>query len=337
MKDIPDEVASILAGMTSVEASNNFAVHGNYTTTGKPLFGGDPHLGCKIPAFWQQMEVAFKDNEGNPQSVIGGSIPGVPAIIIGHSLYLAWSQTSPHADNTDLWQEHLNEDGTKYKVDGEWRDLTIFESELKVKGEPSMKHLVKLTHRGPLFESDLLYDAQRKIFSWPANRLASNVNLSLGWGGFYKEDHVFKYFLQIHTAKTVPQLMEAFDEIGKDGYFGVSMNFIMADTSGNIGYKMLLPTIKRKDPTPFIGCRILDGSVSAYDWEGHMPLSANPQSLNPRRGFIATANNRQVPDNVTTDIGAGNVETPRSVRINEFFTDLLKEGRRISLDDIAAL
>lgn len=119
----------------------------------------------------------------------------------------------------------------------------------------------------------------------------------------------------------MPQLMDTFDKIGEDGYFGVSMNFIMADTAGNIGYMMLLPTIKRKDPTPFIGCRVLDGTVSTYDWEGPLPLSANPRSLNPKRGFIATANNRQVPDNVISDIGAGNVETPRAVRINEFFNE----------------
>ena len=70
------------------------------------------------------------------------------------------------------------------------------------------------------------------------------------------------------------------------------MNFMMADSSGNIGYMMLLPTIQRKDTTPFIGSRVLDGTVSSYDWIGPLPLSANPRSLNPRRGFIATANNR---------------------------------------------
>jgi len=56
---LPDEVTSILYGMAGVEASNNWAVHGNFTVTGKPLFGGDPHLGCKLPAFWQMMEVSF--------------------------------------------------------------------------------------------------------------------------------------------------------------------------------------------------------------------------------------------------------------------------------------
>ena len=189
--------------MAGVDASNNWAVHGNFTSTGKPLFGGDPHLGCKLPAFWQMMEVTYS-HKNRMHSLVGGSIPGVPAIIVGHSLNLAWSTTSPHADNTDPWQERLSEDGLKYQVDGEWKDLQVFESEIKVKGEQSLPHKVKLTHRGPLMESDLLYDAIKHIFNWPTMRLQTKASYSLGWGGFYKEDHIFKYFLAISTATTVP-------------------------------------------------------------------------------------------------------------------------------------
>lgn len=322
--------------MTSVEASNNWAVHGNFTATGKPLFGGDPHLGCKVPAFWQMMEVTFSHNN-KKHSIVGGSIPGVPAIIVGHSLNLAWSTTSPHADNTDLWQEKLSDDGLQYQVDGQWRDLKVIESELKIKGEASQTHKVRLTHRGTLMDSDLLHDSIRGIFQWPANRLQSKATFSLGWGGFYKDDHVFKYFLAISTAETVPKLMSQFDEIGKDGYFGVSMNFMMADTAGNIGYMMLLPTIQRKDRTPFIGSRVLDGTVSSFDWEGALPLLANPRALNPKRGFLTTANNRQVPDTAATDTGAGNVDTPRAVRIDEFFSGLIAAGKKITLEDTRAL
>jgi penicillin amidase len=136
---LPEEVTKVLYGINSVEASNNWAIHGNFTANGKPLLGGDPHLGCKLPAFWQMMELSF-DQHGETHSVIGGSIPGVPAIIVGHSLNMAWSTTSPHTDNTDLWQERLSEDGSKYLVDGQWRDLTVVETEIKVKGKPVVKH-----------------------------------------------------------------------------------------------------------------------------------------------------------------------------------------------------
>jgi penicillin amidase len=82
------------------------------------------------------------------------------------------------------------------------------------------------------------------------------------------------------------------------------MNLVLADTSGNIGYIMLLPSVNRKDKTPYIGSRVLDGTVSNYDWEGLYPLSVNPRSINPKRGFISTANNRQVPEHALYDAGS---------------------------------
>ena len=80
---------------------------------------------------------------------------------------------------------------------------------------------------------------------------------------------------------------------------------------------MLVPFPKRKDQTPCIGNRVLDGTKSAYDWEGLIPVKELPQSFNPDKGYIATANNRQMPDNSKTDVGATHFSTGRSMRIDE--------------------
>jgi penicillin G amidase len=71
----------------------------------------------------------------------------------------------------------------------------------------------------------------------------------------------------------------------------------MADDSGDIGYILLLSFPNRKDKTPFIGNRVLNGETTAYDWDGLVPGRKLPHSLNPEKGFIVTANNRQMPDN----------------------------------------
>lgn len=82
------------------------------------------------------------------------------------------------------------------------------------------------------------------------------------------------------------------------------MNLVMADTEGNIGYLLMLPYPNRINKTPFIGSRVLDGTTSQFDWSGMLPLSANPRSINPARGYIMSANNRQSPDHASTDAGA---------------------------------
>ena len=100
----------------------------------------------------------------------------------------------------------------------------------------------------------------------------------------------------------------------ENGWNGMTGNFIMADTvRGDIGYIVAAPMPVRKDKTPYIGCRVLDGRTSAYDWEWDRtaPLSELPRSLNPSKGYIVINNSRHQPDNVKFDHGVTIMTTPR--------------------------
>ena len=78
-----------------------------------------------------------------------------------------------------------------------------------------------------------------------------------------------------------------------NGYTGMAANIIMGDREGNIGYAMAVPMFRRKDETPYIGCHVLDGRTSEFDWTDEIiPLKELPRSFNPTRGYIANANNR---------------------------------------------
>jgi acyl-homoserine lactone acylase PvdQ len=54
------------------------------------------------------------------------------------------------------------------------------------------------------------------------------------------------------------------------------MNLVLADNQGDIGYVMLAPFPNRKDKTPYVGNRVLDGTTSAYDWEGLLSINKLP-------------------------------------------------------------
>lgn len=109
---------------------------------------------------------------------------------------------------------------------------------------------------------------------------------------------------------------------------------IMADDQGDIGYVMLAPAPERLSKIPYIGSRILDGQTSKYDWKGLLPASDYPRSINPSKGYISTANNRQVTDHVSSDLCASSTSTPRAQRINELISDLISSSSPISLEDI---
>ena len=69
-------------------------------------------------------------------------------------------------------------------------------------------------------------------------------------------------------AKTIPKLFEEFKSERFAKYKGFGMNAVFADTSGNIGYYLIMSVPVRKSKVPFIGSRVLDGTTTKFDWTG---------------------------------------------------------------------
>jgi len=56
---------------------------------------------------------------------------------------------------------------------------------------------------------------------------------------------------------------------------------------------MMVPMFRRKDETPYLGCRVLDGRTSKFDWTTQViPLNELPRTINPEKGYVSNANNR---------------------------------------------
>jgi len=70
-------------------------------------------------------------------------------------------------------------------------------------------------------------------------------------------------------------------------------NMVYADRDGNIGFLAPghIPIRKTGD-----GSAPVPGWTGEYDWSGRVPFEKLPQTFNPPRGHIATANNKIVPD-----------------------------------------
>ena len=87
-----------------------------------------------------------------------------------------------------------------------------------------------------------------------------------------------------------------------------------------------------------MGCRVLDGTTSEFDWTDEIiPLTELPRSINPKKGFISNANNRQAPDNASKDYGATQMSTGRSVRIDEMIRQGIESGKKFTADDMIAI
>ncbi|MEY2662792.1 MAG: hypothetical protein RIQ35_1109, partial [Pseudomonadota bacterium] len=88
---------ALLPGGIEGIGSNNWALSGKRTTSGKPLLANDPHLGLSAPALWY-----FARLEAPGINVIGATLPGIPAVVLGRTDSIAWSFTNTGPDVQDL-------------------------------------------------------------------------------------------------------------------------------------------------------------------------------------------------------------------------------------------
>ena len=243
-------------------ASNNWAVSGRHTRSGFPLLCGDPHLEVnRLPNVWQEIVMRRTGN-----TLIGASIPGVPGLIIGRSRYLAWSATYAYMDMLDYRIERCR-DGHFYRQSG-WQPFTVREETIRIKHRAPLRIIVHENENG-LLEGDPHVDGHYLALGWSA---ASGC----GAGDF-------DALIQMLDARDVQTGMALFRR-----FEAVAMNWVLADTRGNIGYQMSGRHFKRPEG--------ISGLLPHAAWqEEHDPLGYNdprwlPHIFNPPEGIIATAN-----------------------------------------------
>ena len=128
--------------------SNAWVIHGNYTDTHKPILANDPHFEKQMPGVFYMASLKFP-NEG---TVVGATLVGIPAVIIGRNEYLAWGISGAPLENIDVHEILTNENWTHYMRDGKWESLKMKSEIINVKDEKSMNYSVYSTAYGPIIQ-----------------------------------------------------------------------------------------------------------------------------------------------------------------------------------------
>src|SRR5262249_39795851 len=99
--------------------SNNWAVDGTKTASGKPILCSDPHLGFRLPSIWYACHLCVAG-----YNLAGVTFPGGPAVIIGHTDHHAWGLTNMQADAVDYFVETIDpKDPMRYRHRGAWKKV----------------------------------------------------------------------------------------------------------------------------------------------------------------------------------------------------------------------
>jgi penicillin amidase len=301
-----DGLASVLGEPATFLGSNNWVVHGSRTATGKPLLADDTHLGLDMPSIWYENGL-----HGGRFDSVGYSFPGAPLVIIGHNGRIAWGVTNLGPDVQDLYIEKLDDPAhpTQYQFKGKWLDLEIIYETIEVKGQDPETLNVLATHHGP-------------IVNRVVGDLALAEPLALQWTAL-AGNRIFHSVMHINLATNWQEFRQALSF-----WDAPSQNFIYADVEGNIGYQspgkipIRAPGHQGLLPVP--------GWTGEYEWQGTIPFDQLPNVFNPPTGFIATANNKTVPDDYPYHIAYYWASGFRAQRI----TDLLAADNSLTIEDV---
>ncbi|MGH7268113.1 MAG: penicillin acylase family protein, partial [Candidatus Rokuibacteriota bacterium] len=267
LKDLGAGAAAMVGLPDWEQGSNNWAVAGSRTASGKPLVAGDPHRPLEVPNVYYPNHVACPDFDA-----IGLSFPGVPGFPhFGHNRHVAWCVTHTGADYQDLYVERFDPaDPSRYEFQGGWRPAESVRQSVAVRGGAPVELTVTATHHGPV----VLGDPRR------GSAVACRYTATAA------PNRTAEAFLPMLRATSADEL-----EAAMRPWVDPVNNLVYADVRGAIGYRTRGMVPVRASANAWLPVPGWDG---AHEWQGTIPFEAMPALRDPAVGFVATANSRVV-------------------------------------------
>ncbi|HJL19792.1 MAG TPA: penicillin acylase family protein [Sandaracinaceae bacterium LLY-WYZ-13_1] len=294
--------------------SNSWVVSGDHTESGQPILSNDPHLSLIAPPIWWYVHLNTARMGGeDDMDVQGVAFAGLPGVVLGYNRDLAWSATTTGYDVTDVYQENVTfrNDGTpsepawvpvSVEFDGGQVALETVTEEIRIAGDdPETLVIPVVPHHGPLIPDSIVVP---DVADPPAGAMEVGSALSVRYTG-QEVSNELAFFTDLQTAETIDDAFAAADafEVG-------AQNFSFVSADGHIAWT----TSSRIPQRSAAACSFSideDGIVSGasplfvlpgqggFEWEEDLDQAYVPHDVDPARGYIATANQANVP--VTRD------------------------------------
>jgi acyl-homoserine lactone acylase PvdQ len=255
--------------------SNALLVSGKRSTTGHPLMVAGPQLGYFYPEFFWEV-----DMEDGGVHVRGGSLAGIPNVLIGRGTDYGWSFTSANSDNIDTFAETLcGGDDHHYLYKGQCAAMTHVDAgTIIAQGQSSPVTFWETVH-GPVLGYGTVHGTRVALASDRTTR-GRELNAALD-----------VYDLSTGRTKSAQQFVHDLSrfEMVFNGFY-VDSNDIAYVSCGRLpvrapGVDPALPTV----------------GTGAYDWRGFLAPAQHPSAIDPKNGQIVNWNNKPAPKFAAAD------------------------------------
>ncbi|MBS0122988.1 penicillin acylase family protein [Thetidibacter halocola] len=256
-------------------ASNAFAAAPDRSAGGGTLLANDPHLGLTAPSTWYLARLQLQSG-----GVIGGTVPGIPAVMVGRSEQLAWAVTSSYMDDQDLYIEELNPDNPEqYRAPDGWAEFRSRRSIIEIKDSAPVTVTLRWTDNGPVLP--------RSVYDLEAITPPGHV-VSLAWTALSPQDTSVSAAVGLMMAEDVDAALAV-----SDGYVAPSQMLTLIDRS-SIAMKLVGAMPRRDSAHQSQGRLPSPGWRPENRWQGMLPRDANPTFIRPVGGIVGNTNNKVI-------------------------------------------
>ena len=229
--------------------------------------------------------------------IIGAGEPALPGVSIGHNGTVAFGLTIFSIDQEDLYvYETHPENPELYRYRDRFESVTVLRETVEVRGEPDAEVELRFTRHGPVLYED---PENHRMFALKAAWLEPGMAPYLG-------------SIEYMRARNWDEFVAAMNRWGAP-----SENQVFADTTGRIGWKPggrapIRPNWDGLLPVPGDG---------RYEWAGYLDMDRLPVIVDPPSGFVATANQMNLPTGYSTPLGYEWASPWRHERIVEVLSE----------------
>ncbi len=256
----PEEHASSVGSSATMgtalkSGSNCFVVSSARSASGAPVIASDPHLSLFLPNPW-----IIAGMKSPARHAVGLMIPGLPFIALGRNPWIAWGGTSLHAASSDL---------VVVPAEGS-AEIREREEVLTVRWSGRRKIRIREARWGPI------------VTDIPWLR-SDGDRLALRWIGHQPSDEMTA-MLRANRARNGAEFRAALD-----GFAVPAQRLLYADVVGHIGDIMAAHLLERSGPAP---ADLAIEAQAACGWDVTLTSDRLPSCVDPRDGFLASANER---------------------------------------------
>ncbi len=300
--------------------SHAWVVGGNKTTTGSAVLVSDP----QTPVWNPNMLYEFHA-KGKTFNARGIGVSGSPIILIGFNTHVAWGLTALGADQADIFLlatdslDHPNQ----YQVDGEWIDMEVYREVIQVKDQDPVHLKVRETAFGPVVSKYVRRNQRNLEFALRRVPICES------------KTETIQGAIAMMRARSSEEFAKALPK-----WRFPTANCVFGDSKGKIGYWSLGALPVRSMLTQGNGQHAQDGRTLDGMWRGMIPYQYLPHTLDPKRGYLVTANHRTIQSFYKVPFGnmtGSSGDTDRGLRIKERILEHLKNNKQFKPEDVLSI